>query len=86
VAGFDHVFLHVGSETVLRPEDRGKGGTSPRSELIGDVPELQIDRRRVANDANSLAVQRGGSQKSCRSKGNGHFTIIEAGLATVGGP
>jgi hypothetical protein len=50
------------------------------------VPELQIDRRRVADDANPLAIQRGGSQKSCRSKGNGHFTIIEAGLATVGGP
>ena len=57
--GLDHVFLDVRAEPVLRAEDGGQPGARVRRDAIGDVDEVVIHRRRVADDADALAVEGG---------------------------
>jgi hypothetical protein len=45
---------------VLRAEDRREVRARVRRETIGDVPQLAVDRRRVADDADAPPVEGAG--------------------------
>ena len=66
VRRFDHVFLDVRAEALLRSEDCAKPHARVRGQPIGDVNQAVIDRRRVADDADALAVERCGGEKPFR--------------------
>ena len=79
VPGLDHVFLHVGPEAVLRAEDGGQPASVPgrrRGQAVGDVAQLAVDRRRVADDADAAAVEASGRQQAVGSKRDRHGPII----------
>jgi len=72
VPGLDHVFLHVGSKSVLRPENRPEPRARMRRETIGDVPQLGVDRRGIAQEANAPAVEDGRIEQALGAKSHGH--------------
>ena len=57
VSGFDHVFLNLRPKTVLRSENRGETRARVCRQSVGDVNELVIDRRRIADDPDAFAVE-----------------------------
>ena len=67
VPRLDHVVLHVRPEPVLRAENGGQlraaGAAASRS---ATWRELAIDRRRVADDADAAAVERGSRPAAAR--------------------
>ena len=56
VRRLDHVVLHVGSEPVLRAEDRRQRDVRRRGKSIDDVQEATIERGVIADDANARAL------------------------------
>src|SRR5262249_27216401 len=72
----DHVVLDVGAKPVLRPEDGGEPGAGQGGNPVGDVPELAVDRRRIADDSNAQLVEATRGQKSIAAQKHRHFTII----------
>jgi hypothetical protein len=60
----DHVVLHVGPEPVLRSKNRGKLDPWLGRQPIGDVAELAVDRRRVADDSDAETVERMGVEET----------------------
>jgi hypothetical protein len=68
----DHVLLDVGAESVLGAENRREPRARMRREGVGDMRELMIDRRRVADDADALAIEDTGSEQALRSERDEH--------------
>jgi hypothetical protein len=68
MAGFDHVFLHVRSKAMLRTEDGSQRRSRVRGQPIDDVDELMIDRGRVADDPDTVAVETGRRKQAFRSQ------------------
>jgi hypothetical protein len=64
MTGFDHVFLNVGSEPVLRAENRTEACPRVRGQAVDDVNELMIDRGGVTNDADALTIETGRREQS----------------------
>jgi len=83
VRRFDHVFLDVGSESMLRAENRPQAAVVS-GQLIGSVGKPVIHRRRVADDPDSPAPERPSGQQSFGSKLYGHAAIISQGLLGLG--
>ena len=46
-------------------------------QAIGDVPQLAVDRRRIADDADAAAVERRGCEQPFAAQNHRHCTIIE---------
>jgi hypothetical protein len=57
MAGFDHVFLDVGSKPMLRAKDCGQSGASVRGQVVDDVDEVVIHRGGIADDANPPTIK-----------------------------
>jgi hypothetical protein len=80
VAGLDHVVLHVRSETVLRAEEGRKSDRAVLAEQVCDVSELAIDRGRIANEADPLAVKGGRCEQTLATELYTHaldyFTLL----------
>jgi hypothetical protein len=55
--GFDHVLLHIGSKSVLGPEERRQPGSRERGKTVGDMCEGAVDRGGVADDAEPFPVE-----------------------------
>jgi hypothetical protein len=55
VTGLDHVFLQVGSKTVLRAEERCQVQAAVGCEPVGDVSKLAVNGRRIADDSDSTS-------------------------------
>jgi hypothetical protein len=53
----DHVVLHVGTKTVLRPEDRRERDLIGVRQTVNDMNEASIDGGVIANDADAAAAQ-----------------------------
>jgi hypothetical protein len=77
VAGLDHVFLHIGSEPVLRAEDGRQVRPRVRREPIDDMPELAVNRCRVAHDPHAPAVEIPGIEQAIGTKTHTHRAIIK---------
>src|SRR5215831_13622205 len=76
MAGFDHVFLDIGSKPMLRAEDRRQSGARMRGQVVDDVDEMVIHRGRVADDANALTVETCRSEQPFGSQRDSHKRII----------
>jgi hypothetical protein len=59
MARFDHVFLGVGMEPVLRAEDGGKLDLRQAAQPIRDVGQVVVDRCRIADNPHPPAVEDG---------------------------
>jgi len=57
VTGLDHVLLNVGPESVLGSKDRPQLDGRVREEPVGGMTELAVNRRRIADDADSLMIE-----------------------------
>ena len=80
VTGLDHVLLHVGSEPVLRSEDRREARAGCCGESIDDVPQLGVDRCRIADEADAPAVEVGRIEQAVGAKS--HAWVDYEGPAT----
>jgi hypothetical protein len=76
VPRLDHVVLDVRSKAVLGAEQRREPGAGMGGQAIGDVPQLVIDRGRVADHADATAVQRTGIKEPLRAETHAHGAII----------
>jgi hypothetical protein len=54
---FDHVVLHIGSKTVLRPEDRGEGYLIGVRQSVDDMRETAVDGSVIADDTDTGATE-----------------------------
>ena len=59
VRRFDHVVLEVRAEAVLRPEQRRQRHLRVVPETICGVPELRVDRRRIAHETDAASRHQG---------------------------
>jgi hypothetical protein len=80
MAGLDHVVLDVRSETVLRAEEGRKGDRPMLTEQVGDMTELAIDRGRIADKADSSAIEGGRCEQTLAPELHAHapdyFTLL----------
>jgi hypothetical protein len=75
VRRLDHVFLQIGSEAVLRAEDRRQLPVTAGRESIGGVAESGVNRGRIADDPDALAGNQaaiGSVEEAFDSKSHGH--------------
>src|SRR5262245_37738872 len=87
VPRFNHVFLDVRAETVLRTEDCGEGGVGTGGNPVGDVDVLMIDRCGIANHPDPPSVECRRLQKAFGTQGDTHIVrIISQGLRCFDAP
>ena len=79
VRRFDHVFLEIRSEPMLRTKDGRQGGAVIRRDPVGRVDKLVIDRGWVADHADTPSVQRASGEQAFGSKLYAHAAIIPQG-------
>jgi len=72
MTGLDHVLLHIGPEAVLRAEERHQPQAGIGGQTVGHVPEVAVNRGRVAHDAHAQARQQPRFQKAFRSEHHAH--------------
>jgi hypothetical protein len=79
VRRFDHVFLDVRPEAVLRAKDRRQDGLFVRGDAVGGVDELVVHGRGIAHDADATPAKRASGEQAFGSKLYAHAAIISQG-------
>jgi len=84
----DHVVLHVRPEAVLGAEERGQPRPWVGGEAVGHVPEVAVDRRRIAHEADATAVESRRFEEPFRPKTHAHARNYKMTFAerSVSGP